>query len=159
MVHASVAPSWSLAELETVAREVEERLRGRSKKCARFWPPRPIRPTDHLGRLTRCRSVGAKGVWSADEPVGKERAWHEAWREHEHDYGVVYGHWAMQGLHKAKALRGIDTGCVHHGRGRDGYLTDGSRISRASVRSICPTKRFWSVPARRAYYAHRDAKA
>jgi hypothetical protein len=29
----------------------------------------------------------------------------------------------MQGLHVAPYLRGLDTGCVHHDRGHDGFLT------------------------------------
>jgi bis(5'-nucleosyl)-tetraphosphatase (symmetrical) len=159
MVHASVAPSWSLAELEAVAREVEERLRAPIDEVRAFLAASDDSPDDQLGRLTRGRSVGAKGVWSADEPVGKERAWHEAWLEHEHDYGVVYGHWAMQGLHKANGLRGLDTGCVHHGRGRDGALTAWLPDANRKRPFDLPDERFWSIPARRAYYAHRDARA
>ena len=37
--------------------------------------------------------------------------------------GIVYGHWALQGLHQTPDLRGLDTGCVYHGNGRDGLLT------------------------------------
>jgi bis(5'-nucleosyl)-tetraphosphatase (symmetrical) len=158
MVHASVAPSWSLAEVEAAAREVEARLRAPIDEVRAFLAESPDPQDDPLGRLTRARSIGPKGVWSANEPTGKERAWHEAWLEREHDYGVVYGHWAMQGLHKAKGLRGLDTGCVHHGRGRDGSLTAWlPDLSRKRPFDL-PDERFWSVPARRAYYAHRDAR-
>jgi len=158
MVHASVAPSWSLGEVETAAREVEERLRGPLEEVRAFLSESPDPQEDLLGRLTRCRSVAGKGSWSADEPTGKDRAWHEAWLEREHDYAIVYGHWAMQGLHKADELRGIDTGCVHHGRGRDGYLT-GWLPDLARKRPFeLPDDRFWSIPARRAYYAHRDVR-
>jgi bis(5'-nucleosyl)-tetraphosphatase (symmetrical) len=157
MVHASVAPSWSLAEVESAARAVEARLRAPIDEVRAFLAESPDPEDDALGRLTRCRSVGPKGQWSPDEPSGKDRAWHDAWREQEHDYAVVYGHWAMQGLHKADDLRGIDTGCVHHGRGRDGYLTGWlPDVSRKRPFDL-PDERFWSVPARRAYYAHRDA--
>ena len=159
MVHASVAPSWSLAELEAAAREVEQRLRAPIEEVRAFLAESPEPQDDHLGRLTRARSVAAKGHWSSEEPVGKERAWHEAWLEREHDYCVVYGHWAMQGLHKADGVRGLDTGCVHHGRGRDGFLTGWlPDLSRKRPFDL-PDERFWSIPARRAYYAHRDARA
>ena len=79
---------------------------------------------DLLGRLTQCRSVTRAGGWSAELPGGELEAWHRrAGRRAQHDYCVVYGHWALQGLHVAPRLRGLDTGCVHHGRGRDGVLT------------------------------------
>lgn len=158
MVHASVAPSWSLADVERAAREVEDRLRAPIDEVRTFLAESPEPKDDRLGRLTRCRSIGGKGNWSAEEPAGKERAWHDAWLEREHDYAVVYGHWAMQGLHKTDGLRGIDTGCVHHGRGRDGFLTAWlPDLSRKRPFDL-PDERFWSIPARRAYYAHRDAR-
>jgi len=158
MVHASVAPSWTLAELGAAAREVEQRLRAPIEEVRAFLAESPEPRDDHLGRFTRARSVAGKGVWSADEPVGKERPWHEPWLEQEHDYAVVYGHWAMQGLHKAPGLRGLDTGCVHHGRGRDGFLTGWlPDLSRKRAFDL-PDDRFWSFPAHRAYYAHRDAQ-
>jgi bis(5'-nucleosyl)-tetraphosphatase (symmetrical) len=159
MVHASVAPEWSLAEIESAAREVEQRLRAPIEQLRAFLAESPEPRDDHLGRLTRGRSVRGSGDWSSEEPVGKERAWHAAWSEHEHDYGIVYGHWAMQGLHKADGLRGLDTGCVHHGRGRDGALTAWLPDPKRKRPFDLPDERFWSVPARRAYYAHRDAGA
>ena len=81
------------------------------------------RDRDTLGRLTRCRSVTRDGRWSSNLPAGDLVAWHREWSRRSHDYGIVYGHWALQGLHVAPGLRGLDTGCVHHGRGRDGALT------------------------------------
>ncbi|MFP8875958.1 MAG: hypothetical protein VCB99_03395, partial [Myxococcota bacterium] len=62
-----------------------------------------------------------------------------------------------QGLHVAKGLRGLDTGCVHHGRGKQGFLTawlpDPSLESPFEV----PDAAFWQIPARRSYYGDRDA--
>jgi hypothetical protein len=73
----------------------------------------------------------------------------------------VYGHWALQGLHVARGLRGLDSACVHHGRpdGRGGttrgFLTawipawpgrDGDREP-----FDVPDDRFLQVPARRRY--------
>ena len=158
MVHASAAPGWSLADLEAAAREVEARLRAPIESVRAYLAESPEPRDDHLGRLTRARSVGGDGFWTAEEPVGKQRAWHEAWLEHDPDYAVVYGHWAMQGLHKAKGVRGLDTGCVHHGRGRDGSLTGWWPDTTRKRPFDLPDERFWSIPARRAYYAHRDAR-
>jgi hypothetical protein len=126
MVHAALAPEWSLDELEDRARSVEARLRSGGLDDLRAflatpWEDDPDRDT--LERLTHCRSVDRKGRWSSRAPEHRRDAWHRRWRRREHDYGVVYGHWALQGLHVAPGLRGLDTGCVHHGRGHDGYLT------------------------------------
>lgn len=157
MVHAGVHPDWSLADLERAARGVEARLRGPLEALRRFLGG-PFAPRDDvLGRLTRCRSVDAAGGWSSEEPAGGARAWHAVWSERGHDYGVVYGHWAMQGLHVAEGLRGLDTGCVHHGRGRDGALTAWLPDLRQRRPFALPDEGFWQIPARRAYYAHRDS--
>ncbi len=158
MVHASVEPRWSLGDLERAAREVEKRMRAPIKELRAYLGSSPAPEEDLLGRLTSGRSVGPHGTWSSEEPVGKERAWHEAWLEREHDYGVVYGHWAMQGLHVAPGLRGLDTGCVHHGRGRNGSLTAWIPDRERKRPFDVPDERFWSIPARRAYYARRDAR-
>ena len=57
----------------------------------------------------------------------------------------------------APGLRGLDSGCVHHGRGRDGQLTawlpDGA--PRPSGAFDVPDDRFWQVPAKRRYYFPR----
>jgi len=126
MVHAALAPKWGLDELQDRARSVEARLRSGGLDDLRAflatpWEDDPDRDT--LERLTHCRSVDRKGRWSSRAPESRRDAWHRRWRRRKHDYGVVYGHWALQGLHVVPGLRGLDTGCVHHGRGHDGYLT------------------------------------
>lgn len=156
LVHASVHPDWALGEVEAAGRGVEARLRAPLPEVRAFLSREPGAAGDALGRLTRCRSVSADGSWSAEEPGRGERAWHEAWRERGHPYGVVYGHWSLQGLHVARGLRGLDTGCVHHGRGRDGALTAWLPAADGQPFDV-PDPRFWSVPAHHPYYAHRDA--
>lgn len=126
MVHASLAPGWSLEEAERRARRCEARLRTDDSEalCAFLGgDPHAEETRDDLERMLRGRSVCAGGGWSSDEPRGARDAWHAAWGACAHGYGVVYGHWSMQGLHVAPYLRGLDTGCVHHGRGHDGFLT------------------------------------
>ena len=81
-----------------------------------------------------------------------------AWRLRDPGFGVVYGHWARQGLHVSPGLRGLDTGCVHHGRGRDGVLTawlPDSAPSASGDPFAVPDERFWQVPAKRRYYYPR----
>jgi len=162
MVHAAVAPDWSLDELVRRARQAERRLSARKAKDWQSFlagDPASDADLDTLLRLTGCRSVDAEGRWSAQLPELADAgfvAWHEAWRARTHDYGVVYGHWALQGLHVEDGLRGLDTGCVHHGRGRDGYLTAWLPAPDDDTPFHVPDDRFWQIPARRAYYAHKD---
>jgi hypothetical protein len=80
-------------------------------------------------------------------------AWHERWSERAHGYGVVYGHWALQGLHVEPWLRGLDTGCVHHGRDHEGFLSAWLPDARAHAPFALPDAHFLQVRAHRRYYA------
>ncbi len=157
MVHAAVAPEWTLPELEERARAVEKRLRAEDPDRVRSFlaaSPQDDEDRDVLARLLRCRGVTADGRWSAREPETPQDAWHARWAKRAHDYGVVYGHWAMQGLHLAPGLRGLDTGCVHHGRGHDGYLTAWlPDMSADDPFAIPDAGELVQVRAERAYYA------
>ena len=161
MLHASAHPDWSLDQLVATARAVEERLRAPDRRDALAFlaeSPRPGSLRDALTRVTRCRSAARDGSWSADPPPAPTRSgpaarlpWHQLWAERRHDYAIVYGHWALQGLHVEAGLRGLDTACVHHGRdGIEGWLTawlpDPSRATPFGV----PDDRFWQIPAMRA---------
>lgn len=158
MVHASANPDWSLSDLVEQGDRVARRLSGSLTDAKRFLAADPASDPlrDVLGRLTRCRSLTPQGAWSSAEPASVELAWHHEWSARRHDYGIVYGHWARQGLHVASGLRGLDTGCVHHGRGRDGFLTAWlpESIPRSDGRLPfdVPDDRFWQIPARRRYY-------
>jgi len=162
MVHASVHPDWDLDTLVERAQRAAVRLaRGDRADLRRFLAASPDEDEDRdvLGRLTSCRSVWPDGRWSKREPVAPAVAWHRAWSERGHDYGVVYGHWAMQGLHVAPGLRGLDTGCVHHGRDHDGFLTawlpDPARTDPFAV----PDESFWKVRAHARYYVAHVSSA
>jgi hypothetical protein len=154
-VHASAHPDWSLRELCERAGVVGARLRAGREEARALLTSALDSGTDRdvLERLTRCRSVGLEGSWSSELPATPADAWHHAWSARRHAYAIVYGHWALQGLHVAPDLRGLDTGCVHHGRGRDGYLTAWvpSRSSRSAPFSV-PDDDFLQVRARRRYY-------
>lgn len=163
VVHASVHPDWDLRTLEREAGRVHRELAAPDIDLAwrllaeRQAAAEPGSTRDVLGRITTCRSVRGQ-KWSSADPNGEGVPWHEAWVKREHGYGVVYGHWAMQGLHVARGLRGLDTGCVHHGRGRDGFLTawlpsrtSGEPDERGAFE--VPDDRFWQVPARARYYS------
>jgi hypothetical protein len=108
--------------------------------------------------MTLCRGITPDGRWSPDYPGsrderGAERiAWHAAWSARKHGYGVVYGHWALQGLHVAKGIRGLDTGCVHHGRDHDGHLTAWLPEPGDAEPFAARDARFLQVLAHRRYY-------
>jgi bis(5'-nucleosyl)-tetraphosphatase (symmetrical) len=158
MVHASAKPDWSLAELVEHGDRVTRRLSGTIDEAKEFLAADPAVDSvrDALGRMTRCRSVTPQGGWSSSEPQAPDLPWHQAWMARGHDYGLVYGHWSKQGLHVAHGLRGLDTGCVHHGRGRDGFLTGWLPESLPRTDGLesfaVPDDRFWQIPARRRYY-------
>lgn len=158
MVHAAAHPDWSLGELIEMAGRVGERLSASGETAREFLSADPATDPlrDALGRMTRCRSVTPDGGWSSEEPASPERAWHRVWASRGHDYALVYGHWARQGLHVAAGLRGLDSGCVHHGRGRDGFLTawlpESSPRAKGQRAFDAPDDRFWQIPAKRRYY-------
>jgi len=166
MVHASVHPDWGIAELERRARSAEARLTDPDSSAWRAFLDASDDPDfDTLSRLISCRSVMKAGQfadgrsWSSRSPEPGEEsesvAWHRAWSARRHDYGIVYGHWAQQGLHIEENLRGLDTGCVHHGRGRVGVLTAWLPEPNANAPFGTPDGHLWQIPARRAYYAER----
>ncbi len=163
MVHAAVHPDWDLDELERRAARVHQRLAGGTRRQAEAFlagDPNEDPDLDTLHRVVSCRSTAPDGSWCSEPPdlaPPDHRAWHEAWSARNHDYGIVYGHWALQGLHVAEGLRGLDTGCVHHGRGRQGFLTAWLPRSEGARPFSLPDHGFWQVPARRAYYARKDA--
>ncbi len=158
MVHAAVAPGWELPELSRRAGAIEERLRSSRKSAARLLAAdlRTDADGDALARLTRCRSVDARGHWSARTPTDDADAWHRRWAARNHHYGIVYGHWSLQGLHVAPGLRGLDSGCVYHGWGRDGFLTAWLPSSHDPAPFRTPDASFWRIPARARYW--RGAK-
>ncbi len=155
MVHAAAHPDWSLAELATRAHRVSAHLGGDDRADSeRFLALDPeLDPErDDLDRLTRCRSVTMSGRWTQEPPEDDTRPWHEEWARRDHGYGIVYGHWSLQGLHVAPWLRGLDTGCVHHGRGRDGMLTAWLPDPESKTPFDLPDDHIWQIPAARVYY-------
>lgn len=153
MVHAAAHPDWDLAALREAAARVEARLRADRRAAREFLAGDPASDPDRdaLARLTSCRSV-ASGRWSPDPPDASSEAWHRAWGSRTHAYAIVYGHWSLQGLHVAPGLRGLDTGCVHEGRGRPGFLTAWIPDSATRRPFDVPDASFWQERARRPYY-------
>lgn len=164
MVHASVHPDWVAEDCIEAAARVEVRLRAGDRDSVCRFLEEEVKETvsgsdrDVLGRVISCRVVRGES-WASRAQAGSDaEPWHRAWQGRGHDYGVVYGHWATQGLHLAPGLRGLDTGCVHHGRGRDGYLTAWLPTAPGDPPGVPPFRveepTLWRIPARRRYYPY-----
>lgn len=154
VVHAAVHPAWSFDEILTRGDQAAARLASAEPGVFEaFLDARPEADPvrDDMDRMLQCRAARADGSWTAAEPAEPEDAWHRRWASYRHGYGVVYGHWSMQGLHVAPGLRGLDTGCVHHGRGRDGYLTAWLPDPRRLCPFGLPDRAFEQVRAHRRY--------
>jgi len=156
LVHAAVHPKWSREDALAAARPLEKKLGADDRDdVRRFLAKRD----DTLGRMISCRSVLPNGAWSKRPPEDLDadaEPWHAAWRRRKPGYGIVYGHWSLQRLHVASGLRGLDTGCVHHNRDRDGFLTAWLPDGNAKRPFAIPDERFWHVRARRRYYLGPD---
>jgi len=168
MVHAAAFPRLSLEATLERARKLEARLRSGHGALRKLLASAPAddRAASRLGYLVSCRSLDSAGGWSEVEPgprpgagsSGPRVAWHERFDPRREGYGVVYGHWSQQGLHVAPGLRGLDTGCVHHGRSGDGFLTawlpgragNGGAAKRTGAFGV-PDDRFWQVRGHRQY--------
>ena len=151
MVHAALHPDWSLADATAHAGRAVAGLRAGHAAARRLLAAGQRSPErDQLERLTTCRSV-AGSAWSEEIPQRGSVAWHAEWSRRRHDYGVVYGHWSLQGLHVAPGVRGLDTGCVHHGRSGSRALTAWVPDARRPTPFGVPDTRFWQIPAKRVY--------
>lgn len=154
MLHAAAPPGSSLEALREGAQRVEARLSASRDEAFRLLAADPGSDADAdlLARTTRCRSVDAAGRWSSREPARAEDAWHARWLAHAPPYGVVYGHWATQGLHVAPGLRGLDSGCVYHGAWGDRFLTAWCPAPGDAHPFRIPDDRFWRIPAHARYW-------
>jgi bis(5'-nucleosyl)-tetraphosphatase (symmetrical) len=133
MVHAGLAPKWTVKLAEARAVEVERVLRGRNHdKLFRGmygdrpnWTPK-LKGTERLRAIinvfTRMRYCNAAGTIAYEQKgaPGSQRAglypWFEVPGHAERETRVVCGHWSTLGLFMGLGVHGIDTGCVWGGR-------------------------------------------
>lgn len=153
MVHASAPPGLALDLLAARAAQLAARLAASRDEAIALLASDPARSADAdlLAQLTSCRSIDARGRWSSREPERPSDAWHARWSAGNTPYGVVYGHWATQGLHVARGLRGLDSGCVYHGAFGDRWLTAWVPEPSDERPFRTPDERFWRIPARAQY--------
>lgn len=149
LVHAGLAPEWSVMQTLELAEEASQQISG--PKAGRFfarmygdrpdrWDPR-LRGVERLrllvNCLTRLRYVHADGRLDLHHKGAPESApaglipWFQAPARRSRDHHVVFGHWSTLGRiawpeHRA---HGLDTGCVWGGRLTALRLEDGALFS------------------------------
>jgi len=133
MVHAGLAPKWSVAQAVRYAREVEDKLRGKQYRSllrsmygqSPPWSPRlsgGTRSRAIVNTLTRMRYCSPRGRMSFDEKgaPGTQTPglypWYEVPGRAERELKIVFGHWSMLGLFIGHGVHGIDTGAVRGGK-------------------------------------------
>lgn len=133
MVHAGLAPKWTVALAEKHAREVEQRLRGDNyrKLLKNMYGDQPAWSPKLAGverdraiinvftRLRYCTPRGriafdAKGVPGTQLPG--LYPWYEVPGRAERDLKIVCGHWSTLGLFIGHGVHALDTGAVWGGK-------------------------------------------
>lgn len=130
MVHAGVAPQWTLQKTLELAAEVEVTLQGAEfrKFLAKMYGDRPTRWRDELtgwrrlrvitNYLTRLRFCTKKGKMDllVKESANSAPAGFRPWFEFEQltpATNILFGHWAaLQGVTGKEHVFALDTGCV-----------------------------------------------
>lgn len=133
MLHAGIAPKWTIAMAERHAREVEERLRsdqyGRLMKNlygdGPLWNPR-LAGTDRLRaiiniftRMRFCSPRGRIGFEDKGAPGTQSVGlypWYAVPGHVPRDLKIVCGHWSALGLFIGHGVHAIDTGAVWGGK-------------------------------------------
>jgi bis(5'-nucleosyl)-tetraphosphatase (symmetrical) len=134
LVHAGLAPAWTLKQATHIAGEVERSLRGPSHRgllqhlfgnWPARWSPR-LHGHDRLRAainiFTRMRFCDARGRidFDAKGPPGSQRPglypWFEAPGVKRRDTRIVCGHWSALGRFAGLGVYALDTGCVWGGK-------------------------------------------
>jgi len=133
MVHAGLAPKWSIAEAEQHAHEVEHKLHGPGVgKLLRsmygnlpHWSPHlrgSLRDRAIINILTRMRYCSPRGRIAHEEKgaPGTQTPgmypWYEVPGRAERELKIVCGHWSALGLFIGHGVHALDTGAVWGGK-------------------------------------------
>lgn len=133
LVHAGLAPKWSISIAEARAREVERALQGKNhaKVLRGMYGDRPHWSTKLKGIerqraiinvFTRMRFCTPQGRIAFDDKgrPGQQRAglypWFEVPGAKPRELRIVCGHWSTLGLFIGLGVHAIDTGCVWGGK-------------------------------------------
>ena len=130
LVHAGLLPQWSVPRALSLAREVEEALRGRDYRALleRMYGDEPARWDDSLAgverlrvvinamtRLRVCDASGAMVLRFKGEPGEASDGWipwFDVPQRANADHTILFGHWSALGVVERPNLVGLDSGCV-----------------------------------------------
>ena len=131
LVHAGLAPEWTVGDAARIAKEVEHALQGKnpeavlrryseSTKWRRYQGSmsKKERLTTALKYFTRLRCLRRSGTPDGDFSGAPDHAprgvvpWFEFEGRRSSRSTIVFGHWAALGLRLDKRLVAVDTGCV-----------------------------------------------
>jgi len=133
IVHAGLAPSWDVARAESVAREIESRLRAddHARLLRQMFGNKPdtwsarLRGIDRLRAginvLTRMRYCDVRGriAFAEKGMPGTQRPGNYPWFSVpgmvRRDLRIICGHWSTLGRFAGLGVFAIDTGCVWGG--------------------------------------------
>lgn len=133
LVHAGLAPAWTLKRAQHIAREVEKTLQGPGHHALlqRMFGNRPARWSEKLQGHERLRAainfftrmrycdVHGRIDFDAKGTPGSQRAglypWFEVPGAKSRDIRIVCGHWSALGRFAGLGIFAIDTGCVWGG--------------------------------------------
>jgi len=133
LVHAGLAPKWTIKTAARRAREIEHKLRGHGYKklFRRMYGDKPATWSQKLegaerqrviiNVMTRMRYCDKRGrmLLGHKGPPGTQPdgyyPWFEVPGKVEREYRVVCGHWSSLGLFQGLGVYAIDTGCVWGG--------------------------------------------
>ena len=133
LVHAGLLPSWTVAQAQRLAHEIEAALRGKHYHdfFVRMYGNRPNHWQDDLtghkrlrvitNALTRMRICTAEGEMEfkfkgeeKDIPEGYQ-AWFNVPGRASADATIIFGHWSALGLRMDQHIIALDTGCLWGG--------------------------------------------
>jgi len=148
MVHAGLAPQWSLSQAQRYAHEVETRLQGADFKSylAQMYGNHPdcwsekLHGMDRLRHLTnvftRLRYCNANGqlLLKAKAAPGQQPAdfmpWFQQLQQWPTDQQLLFGHWSTLGdTPTPPYIQALDSGCLWGGELTAWYLEKHQRIS------------------------------
>lgn len=130
MVHAGLAPQWTIEQSLALAAEVEAVLQsGKHRKfLSEMYGNKPNRWSDKLtgfdrlrvivNYMTRVRYCSAKGImdFSDKGPPGTQGKrlfpWYELPKRQHQETRIVFGHWSALGVKQLGNLTALDGGCV-----------------------------------------------
>lgn len=134
MVHAALAPRWTIAHAERHAAEVHQRLHGANPRplLSGMYGNKPdtfhprLQGMDRLRAIinvfTRMRYCTPRGTIAFGDKgaPGTQKPWAYPWfmvpGQAARELKVVFGHWSTLGLYMGLGIHGIDTGCVWGGK-------------------------------------------